>query len=413
MIRTAIKLCLATSALAFAALVPSVALADDAPAPTKGEKLVAQGGGAAIVGGGGGGSEGIKDEAAGNKSEKELEEETKKNEFAGSIFLFDQSITTNSLSKGSQLSYSPLYEWWISPRLYYTVKEKFKFGLRFDIFKEFTNHEDTTYAHEWRFGDPWLTAAYADKASFFNKHEKSRFAVGLLARLPLSKDSRANGQYMSLGPTGSLAYGFDVMGKKSKVFQSASFGLYANFSHAFTRCTTPCGFGFTGYNGNVNSSLDPYGRPGDTLTTVDQVRSGTLAGNTLFWGINGEIDILENLSYSAAFYWINQWSYAPSQATDYAGNPIARGPDDTRFRQLTWFLTSIDYDPIDELTVSLGYYDLNTVLAPDSSRRNPFWSPDARLFFSLTAHLDTLYDDAQSLGKHNAQTALQKASMFR
>jgi hypothetical protein len=203
------------------------------------------------------------------------------------------------------------------------------------------------------------------------------------------------------------------MGKKSKVFQSASVGLYANYSHAFTRCNTPCGFGFNGYNGNVNSSLNAYGSPDQTLSTVDQIRSGTVSGNTLFWGINGEIDILENLSYSVAYYWINQWAYSTSPAVDYAGNPIPHSPDDTRFRQLTWFLTSVDYDPIDELTISLGYYDLNTVLAPDSTHRNPFWSPEARLFFSLTAHLDTLYDDANKIGKHNGQTAQSKMGMFR
>jgi len=235
--------------------------------------------------------------------------------------------------------------------------------------------------------------------------------VGVLAKPPLSKDSRANGQYLAIGPTGSIAYGFDVMGKKSKVFQSASVGLYLNYSHAFTRCTTPCGFGFTGYNGNVNSSIDPYGQPGNNLTTVDQVRSGTLAGNTLIYAFLGEIDILENLSYSADFFWIDQWSYAP---TPVGGVSTSSQIDDTRFRQLTWFLTSLDYDPIDELTISLGYYDLNTLLRPSGGWRNPFWSPDgSRLFFSLTAHLDAIYDDVRKAGKANGTTAMQKMGMFR
>ena len=308
----------------------------------------------------------------------------KKNAFAGSLLLFDQSITTNSLSKGSQLSYSPLYEWWISPRLYYSVG-KVKFGARFDFFKEmFTNHDETTDAREWVVGDPWLTASYGDQASFLNKHPKSRFAVGVLARPPLSKDSRGNGQYLSAGPTASLSWGFDVAGAKSKFFQTASLGLYASYSHAFTKSTTPQPF--NGYNRGATYA-------DGTIGFDSQVRSGTLAGNSLIYSVNGDIDILENLSFGASMIWIDQFSYQPPDVA-FAGQPVAHSANDTRFRQLTWFLTSLDYEPIKELGVSVGYYNLASSIAPDGSRRNVLWSPDARLFLSLTAHLDAIYDDA-------------------
>ena len=383
---------------------PSLAnAADDAPSAasgtaTKGEKLVAQAG---VAGGGGGGSEAIKDDSASGKNEKEILEE-KKNPWAGSIVLFDQSATTNSFKKDAQLSYSPLYEWWISPRVYYTVKEHFKFGARFDLFKEWTNHEETTYAHEWRAGDPWLTASYGSQASFINKHEKSRFSLGLLFRPPLSKESRGAGQYFSAGPTGAVSVGFDVRGKSAKTFQSASIGVYASYSHAFTRCQTACGFGYDG-----RSATDTN----DHVILNDQVRSSTIAGNSLIYALNGEIDILENLSYGVSMFWIDQFAYAPAAAT-IGGTTIPAGPNDSHFRQLTWFLTSIDYDPIKELGLSLGYYNLNSAIGPDGTRRNVLWSPDARVFFSLTAHLDAIYEDVAKPRRSAAETASSNFTLF-
>ena len=375
----------------------------DAPAPAaplKGdnEKVVAQAGPGAPGGGGAEipSGEGLKDNAA-EKTEKE-EEKEHKNPFAGSIFLFDQSATTNSFSKGSQLSYTPLYEWWLSPRVYYTVAKHFKFGARFDFFKEFTNHEATTEKGEWVVGDPWLTAAYGNQASFFNKHEKSRYSLGLLARPGISKASRANDQYASAGPTASLSFGFDVLGSKSKFLQSASFGLYVSYSHAFTKSTTP---------GTVDR---PATGVDDNITLNQSIRSSTLVGNSLIYSLNGEIDILENLSYGASMIWIDQFAYRTPD-TNYAGG-VPRNPNDTQFRQSTWFLTSVDYTPIKELGISLGYYNLNSAIGLDGQRRNVLWSPDARVFFSLTANLDAIMDDVYK-PQNKANTAIANFRSFQ
>ncbi len=54
----------------------------------------------------------------------------------------------------------------------------------------------------------------------------------------------------------------------------------------------------------------------------------------------------------------------------------------------------------DEIDLSLGYYNLANAIAPDGQRRslfgadNVWWSPDARVFFDITANLDALFDDA-------------------
>lgn len=337
------------------------------------------------------GAEPKKDEATKEAAPEEKKEE-KLNPFRGSIFLFDQSILTNSLSKSSQLSPSPLYEWWISPRIYYSFDKHWKVGARFDFFKEFTNHEETTDAREWRYGDPWLTASYSDKATFLN--EKSRWAIGILARPPMSKESRANGQFLAIGPNASLTYAIDFA-KGAKWFSGMTIGASASYSHAFTRSTTPNSFTSFG-----QAHTDANGG-----TYVDsQVRSSTLTGNTLLYALNANLQIHEDLSLSGFMIWIDQFAYQPPDAT-FNGQTVARSPNDTHFRQLTWLLLNLDYEVIPELSLSLGYYNLNSTVAPDGSRRNFLWSPESRVFFSITANLDALYDDATKGSKKPAAAA--------
>ncbi len=320
--------------------------------------------------------EGTKDAAPEEKKEEQL------NPFRGSIFLFDQSMLTNSFSKGSQLSPSPEYEWWISPRLYYNFDKHVKVGARFDFFKEmFTNHEETTDEHEWRYGDPWLTASYSDKATFLS--EKSRWAVGAVLRPPMSKESRANGQYFALGPNASLTYGLDFA-KGAKWFSGMTIGASVSYSHAFTKSTTPnsfTSFGVPHTDANGGQYLD------------SQIRSSTLTGNTLLYALNAELEVHEDISFSGSMIWIDQFAYQPPDVT-FNGATVARNPNDTHFRQLTWLLFDLDYQVIPELSLSLGYYNLNSSIAPDGSRRNFVWSPESRVFFSLTANLDALYKDA-------------------
>jgi hypothetical protein len=310
------------------------------------------------------------------------EKPAKKNPFRGSIFLFDQSILTSDLSKGSQLSPSPLYEWWISPRVYYSFDDHIRVGARFDFFKEVgTNHEESTLANEWRYGDPWLNASYGSKATFLNSNPKTRWTIGALVRPPMSKESRANGQYLAAGPTASLSYGFDLL-KGSKFLSGMSLALSASYSHAFTKSQTPDSF---------TSFSRPRMTPTGSVEESSQVRSGTLAGNSLIYSLSADVDVTEKISFSGSFIMINQFSYQPSDVS-YLGTDVAHGANDTRLRQLSWFLLDIDYALLPEVSLSLGYYNLNTTLAPDGTRRNVLWSPESRLFFSITANLDVLYD---------------------
>lgn len=310
------------------------------------------------------------------------EKQPKKNPFRGSIFLFDQSILTSNLSKGGQLSPSPLYEWWISPRVYYAFDDHIRVGARFDFFKEVaTNHEESTKANEWRYGDPWLNASYGAKATFLNSNPKSRWSIGALLRPPMSKESRANGQYFAAGPSASMSYGIDLL-KGSKFLSGISFAISASYSHAFTKSTTPDSF---------TDFSRPRMTPTGSVEDSSQVRSGTLAGNSLIYSVSADLEIHEKVSFSGSFIMINQFSYRPSDVA-YQGTDVAHGANDTRLRQLSWFLLNLEYALVPEVSLSLGYYNLNGILGPDGTRRNVLWSPESRLFFSITANLDVLYD---------------------
>ena len=73
-----------------------------------------------------------------------------------------------------------------------------------------------------------------------------------------------------------------------------------------------------------------------------------------------------------------------------------------------------DYEVIDEMSVGLGYYNLAGIIAPDGQRRsvvgshNIWWSPSARVFATVTANLDKIYDRAAGIKKEEKPKAAQQ-----
>jgi hypothetical protein len=58
---------------------------------------------------------------------------------------------------------------------------------------------------------------------------------------------------------------------------------------------------------------------------------------------------------------------------------------------------------IPEFEVDVGYANLTLQTAPDGNRRNIFYSPEARVYITLVAHLDEIYKTAT--GYDDPQTA--------
>ena len=70
---------------------------------------------------------------------------------------------------------------------------------------------------------------------------------------------------------------------------------------------------------------------------------------------------------------------------------VMSNPNPTTYTVKTWLTASAAYDVSDELSVGVGYYNLNNQLGAGGTRRSPLWSPTARFFLTLTANLDAVY----------------------
>jgi len=303
------------------------------------------------------------------------------NPWRGSLLIFDQSISANTLNKSAQLSYQPSYEWWISPRVSYSVGPV-RFTVRQDVFKEFTNVGETTERAEWRYSDTWLQAGYRTTIDSISK--KLGASLSATARPGISPESRIASQYLTIGPGGGLSYAIDLGGEKAKAFKSLSVGASLLYQHAFTRCNTACA------SDSSDFGQQRMNTQGQVVTSKD-VRHGTLTGNQLMYMVNMGVDIVEHLDVSATMIWISQFANSTSPAT-FNGVEVPKAADDTRLRQFSWFLLSATYGITKEFDISVGYWNFNTVVAPDGSYRNPFWSPDTRVFFDVYVHLDQLYE---------------------
>jgi hypothetical protein len=264
---------------------------------------------------------------------------------------------------------------------------------RFDFYKEFTNSSQTTTYRENVFGDAWADLVYETDVPRISKGTKVNAGARLL--FPTSKISAASGIYVQAGVIGGVKQTFQLNGPSAPAWREAHVGLSAWYNHPFSRTTTP-----------TDGTLE-YARQdtGGRSFLSDQLRGDTLVNHQVVATIDSGVQILPRLSFTADLIFINQWHYAPKDpvcvttATGCASVGTAPGFGDT-YRVSTWFLTTLDYALFDELSLSIGYYNLANQIRPDGQRAsldpfvhdNVWWSPDARIFFDVTANLDAIYE---------------------
>jgi hypothetical protein len=324
--------------------------------------------------------------------------EESKNPFRQSILTLDQSITTQTADVGlAPQSYVPLYELWLSFRPRYYFDEHWSVRARFDYTKELTNNQATTYYREDVFGDIWTDVVYGTKID--RLWRDTQVSAGLRALWPTSKVSQGNGAYVSLGAVTGAVHKFEIKGEDAPYLNLVRVGLTLAYSHPFTAATTPTSYGGFAY---TRQNVDGFSFVSDQLT-------GQTLPEHVFWTIlDTSLQITPRLSLTGDFITISEWHYPPSGNVHVpiSGGSLSVPPPgaDNQFVQNIWLIANIDYTLFDELDIGLGYYNLANGLAPDGQQRslwgadNIWWSPDARLFFDLTANLDVLFDDAR--GRH-------------
>jgi hypothetical protein len=321
----------------------------------------------------------------------------------GSTFLFDQSLSTQTaqLESGSpQQSYVPLYEWWLSLRPRYWFGDHFSVWGRLDFYKELTNSQPTTLAHEDLFGDVWTGGSWR---TLLGPRKLTKLDLGVLALWPTSKVSQGAGIYVTAGASAGVTQKIPL--RPSPILGEAHAGLGLTYQHPFSRATTAVPDGSFGY---VRQDADAHSFVSDQL-------SGTmLAEHRLITTLDSGLRITPKLSWTLDMILIDEWHYAPTDATVQTGSGPVTVPSNsgaTTFTQSTWFLTSFDYALLDEVSLGLGYYNLANVVAPDGQRRglfganNIWWSPDARVFFDVTVNLDAIWGDVDRRSEATKQAA--------
>jgi hypothetical protein len=300
------------------------------------------------------------------------------NKFKGSIFLWDNSISGDTLNPNGTLSYVPSYQWWFSfrPRYYFT--KNLSLRARMDLTTEWMNDggQETTLRREAMFGDLWLDLAYNPR-----KFWGIVPTVALRTVWGTSKESIANTDIFNVGPVVGLVREFET--KKAGTFELSlsMYGLYH-----FVQYTMPGTVNGLSYNCD---SIDLR----NTTCTTTQSPQNTQFNLTTFIAAKWSI---KQVSVSLNYAVLDSWGYQNPDITLPNGQKVQQWSGDTRFRQSGWFIASIDYDPKDWVSFSLGYYCLRPILDPDGSYGDPFYKPGAntRIFLTTTFNLDRVYDAA-------------------
>ncbi len=324
--------------------------------------------------------------------------------WAGTTLLFNQNMSTQTAGLDrSQQTYIGDYQWWLvfSPR--YKLNDNFSVSGRIDYSKEFTNSSPTKYAREDQIGDTWLNAMYSERLKFISP--ETRGSVGIRLVLPTSKVSRARGDYLSIGPSVGLSHSFKLRAQ-DKPFSRLGLSWNAIYSHPFANSKTAYNRSFTRVRQDTNGqSVD------------DHTLSGVMMSNhNVMTAFRVDVQIIPKLTLSPMMAVMWAFKHSPPDATvNTLTGPVdvARSPDATTLVTRTWFLTDLTYDLFDELSLGIGYYNLQNTLAPDGKQRTPFgkynywWSPDARLSFDVTFNLDKIYERFRDLARpKNASASL-------
>ena len=307
----------------------------------------------------------------------------------GSVLLFDQSITTQTVGIGADYqSANPTYEWWLALKpqyfLFERAKDRLSVNLWTNLYLELTNSDSTTEKRELLVGPTYLWASYGrtlvDRGAY-----KTTLTAGPRVGLPTDKAARDAGQYFVLGASLGGAQSLPLLGKNARALRGLRLGASAVYNHPFWAATTP-----------TNDAIHQLRQDLGGRTIIDDQLRGTLnPKHALNLYFTGDVQILSRLTFAASYVVLQQWSYEPTPATvPTLTGPVAVSPgvaDPTTYRVTTWLTSSFDYALANDLEVSFGYLNRASQLAPDGTRRNPFWSPEARLFLTVTCRLDAFY----------------------
>jgi hypothetical protein len=276
----------------------------------------------------------------------------------------------------------------VAPRYFVYDGAKDTIALRGDVsvFREFTNSESTTQRGEWSFTDLALFPQYTRRV-----HESQEAGTILVLRLPTvllptSKASSRNGTLFGLGTTFALLQSLPLAGSQASALQSVTITASAGYQHTFTRAVVPTNPDLQRLRMNAEGQSIPS----------DQLGGVPFAKHRASFSIDAEVALTPRVFWTTLFSLQPAWSYRV--ADDDGCIQIQTGcvtPDrlaqSTNYTAATLFATELTVRALDEMSVAVGYNNLAAQLGPSGTRRSVLYSPDARFYLTIVAHLDEMY----------------------
>jgi hypothetical protein len=351
------------------------------------------------------------DEGAEAKDQAE-EKKSEKLPWRGTTLIFDQSATTQTVGLGDDYnSRNSTYEINFSfrPRyyLYDSGDHTVNVNAVMELGQELTNSDYTTQKNEVLFGNTTLNAVYGYVVYKDESGLLTQLSVGPRVVFPTSKAAWRSGQRLQLGGGVSAVQAFPLAGPTKTWFPSASLTGSFYYMKPLQTATTGENPDFVRERTTVNAQS----------IASNQISAGAKVNHQMTAVTAASFDVTQKLHLTGSYVWVMQWAYtfdetevtpAGVNGMTFTANELE---DATNFRVMPWFLVSLDYDLLPEVGIGGGYFNMTSQIGEDGQRRNPLWSPDARVFFDITANLDQIYTTIA--GKRNDDAAARANARAR
>jgi hypothetical protein len=329
--------------------------------------------------------------------------------FRGSLLFWDNSVSTETIGVGRDpQTRNPLYEMSLvfRPRWYFYDTDVETAGVRGDVavVREMTNSDTTTDRGETTLTDAQLFGAYSRQLYVDDDYETTFGVRAPVLTFPTSTVSFNNGRYLAVGTQLSLEQFVPLRGSEADSFHTLRALVSAAYTHWFTRATVPTSPGLD------RVRLEPGGRS----LPSDQLSGAAFAEHQATFSVLLELAITDRVSWSNEFRWQPSWGYGLGETcvqTVTGCEPIPAA--DGHFGVVTLFASEVSVQVFDEMSVQLGYNNLTLQIDPNGQRRNMLYSPDARVYATITAHLDAIYLSLTGQDKPEAAKSAQGAQVAR
>ncbi len=333
---------------------------------------------------------GVQDEKKSTAEGDEREEE-RKPFWADSAVSWTQSASGDTVGLGQDYqSQNPTYDWSfsLSPvfELYKTKRLSVNLSGDISTYREFTNSDGTTRRGEWEFGD-----IQADAGMSLLLHKDGLYRTSLGLRLPTlsfptSKSSANNGKQLGVGGSLNLSQSFPLAGKEADAFKSFSVSGSAGYTHTFTDAVVPTNSGIQ------RIRLTPDGQ----ALPSDQLGSSAFANHRASFTLSLGTAVTDRVSLDTGFTLSPVWKYTFDNSVQVCSLATGRvTPDRVNNPQnlnvIAGFTAGVGVQVFDAMNLSAGYSNVTLQLGPDGKRRQPFYSPAARVSLSVSSSLDELY----------------------